>query len=834
MKTLRLIFLFGLFLFAIKSHAQHSNIETPLSINEDGSDPNSGAILDIQSSDKGVLIPRVDTSTVAQPTTGLLVYQPTDNSFYYYRGTTWSALLNSVGFDHSIIHDGDGDTRIQTEESPDEDVIRMDLNGDEILEIRRNAGDYTQYEMPNSNGTILLGENAGESLTSGSSNIIIGQNAAETITNSQQNVIIGADASNDATNGGQSIVIGYQAAENSLNNNQSTVIGFQAAENANQVFNNVLIGRRAGQNTVGGSNNIAIGQEAGRSLENAGSNVFIGFQANASGDGGSDNVALGSGAGRHNEGDHNVFIGPLAGENNRANDNVYIGQSAGTNNETGINNIAIGPFAGSNNLNGSQNIYMGQDAGRYDTSSYNIILGQSAARDGSGGDGNIVVGRSAAQQSIPGSGSVVIGDRAALSSRVFDGNVIMGNRAAYSVDSLYDNVVIGEEAFEGTGIGTASDNVIIGKSAASNADAGIQENTIIGSRSAFNLTLGERNTTLGYNAAHDIEFGSDNVSIGAFALQQNTDGNENVAVGNMALQNPFETGTFEQYRNTAIGHKAAWTLAGDGNIAMGHEAGNNMEDGDDNIYIGNQSGTKDGVGTAIGNDNIFIGNNTTYSPAVGGATIQNSVAIGHGAELALPNTIIIGANNPDIEVGIGTSVPSSKLDVEGRIKCQDPVDEDDAVTLGYLRANYPRSPQDIHINKDSTFNLAECATYCRELDLNGHDDWHLPSIEELVHFAGLDTALLFTSTLFDGVSKYAYSSQYAHDADAAYAYAFSGISGVNIEIEGGIGSNPTINPADTTIGFAETYSGYYTFSLSDAAIINPVQLNPPKSCACVR
>lgn len=60
-------------------------------VNTDGSTPDNSAMLDIKSTDKGVLIPRMsmtDRNLIALPATGLLVYQ-TDNTpgFYYNSGT---------------------------------------------------------------------------------------------------------------------------------------------------------------------------------------------------------------------------------------------------------------------------------------------------------------------------------------------------------------------------------------------------------------------------------------------------------------------------------------------------------------------------------------------------------------------------------------------------------------------------------------------------------------------------------------------------------------------------------------------------------------------------
>nr|NQU90258.1 hypothetical protein [Bacteroidota bacterium] len=67
-----------------------------ISINTDGSPPDSSAMLDIKSSDKGLLIPRLEfINRPAVPATGLLIYQ-TDNSpgFYYFNGNTWLKIAD--------------------------------------------------------------------------------------------------------------------------------------------------------------------------------------------------------------------------------------------------------------------------------------------------------------------------------------------------------------------------------------------------------------------------------------------------------------------------------------------------------------------------------------------------------------------------------------------------------------------------------------------------------------------------------------------------------------------------------------------------------------------
>ncbi len=84
----RLIFLIGLMSGVYGAMAQ-------VAINTSGSDPDGSAMLDVQSTSQGLLIPRMSASDrdgISSPATGLTVYVTDDNSFYYYDGTSWIQL----------------------------------------------------------------------------------------------------------------------------------------------------------------------------------------------------------------------------------------------------------------------------------------------------------------------------------------------------------------------------------------------------------------------------------------------------------------------------------------------------------------------------------------------------------------------------------------------------------------------------------------------------------------------------------------------------------------------------------------------------------------------
>ena len=93
MKTMKSLLAIALFvLMATISQAQN------VGINSTGATPDASAMLDVNSSTKGLLVPRMlasERSAISLPATGLLVYQ-TDGTvgFYYYNGSAWTFVGN--------------------------------------------------------------------------------------------------------------------------------------------------------------------------------------------------------------------------------------------------------------------------------------------------------------------------------------------------------------------------------------------------------------------------------------------------------------------------------------------------------------------------------------------------------------------------------------------------------------------------------------------------------------------------------------------------------------------------------------------------------------------
>jgi hypothetical protein len=71
-----------------------------VSINTDGSSADASSILDVKSTTKGMLIPRMTTAqrtAITAPANGLLIYDTDVKSFWYYNGTLWTNLVGNSG-----------------------------------------------------------------------------------------------------------------------------------------------------------------------------------------------------------------------------------------------------------------------------------------------------------------------------------------------------------------------------------------------------------------------------------------------------------------------------------------------------------------------------------------------------------------------------------------------------------------------------------------------------------------------------------------------------------------------------------------------------------------
>ena len=204
--------------------------------------PATSSALDITSTNKGLLIPRValistsDVATIASPVTSLLVYNSgfLPNGYYYWNGTLWVLLATGNNTDWSLT--GNSGT------NPANNFIGTTDAQD--LRFRR----ANQWAGTIASNVTSFGAQAGRTNTS-TNNVFFGSNAGELSSN--------AASSN-------MVAIGHQAmgAAGAQNVSQSVAIGSFAMQSpGGTATNNVVIGHNAGI-SLSTSNNVIIGQGA--------------------------------------------------------------------------------------------------------------------------------------------------------------------------------------------------------------------------------------------------------------------------------------------------------------------------------------------------------------------------------------------------------------------------------------------------------------------------------------------------------------------------------------------------------------------------------------------
>ncbi|AXG71657.1 hypothetical protein KORDIASMS9_03914 [Kordia sp. SMS9] len=318
------------------------------------------------------------------------------------------------------VADSDNDTKIQVEETTDEDVIRFDLEGTEYF--RMNAGKIATL---NNGFSVYIGENAGlNDDFSDNENVGIGYKALELNVTAGANTSIGAFSLGKSETGFSNTAIGTGAMQNNVSGDENVSIGVGSLGNIIDSNGNVGIGFNSGLNNTG-EKNVFIGSEATISgnisnrlvIDNSNTTDplidgdFLANTLNINGelsindnfsfpttDGTNGQVLSTNGSGAvswqsipitSNTG--NLFVGNNAGTNVSDSGNVLIGPRAGRDLTSNIDNTMVGNGAGESNT-GNRNTFMGYLAGQNNTGSDNTFIGYRAGQNNALGTNNVFIG----------------------------------------------------------------------------------------------------------------------------------------------------------------------------------------------------------------------------------------------------------------------------------------------------------------------------------------------------------------------------------------------------------------------------------------------------------
>jgi hypothetical protein len=108
-----------LFFFIVLLLISSSFLFSQVSVNTDGSNPDNSAMLDVKSTTKGMLVPRMtltQRNAISNPATGLMIFCTDDNKFYYNQGApntpNWLALNSQWVTDNSNVYIKSGNVGI--------------------------------------------------------------------------------------------------------------------------------------------------------------------------------------------------------------------------------------------------------------------------------------------------------------------------------------------------------------------------------------------------------------------------------------------------------------------------------------------------------------------------------------------------------------------------------------------------------------------------------------------------------------------------------------------------------------------------------------------------
>ncbi|MFZ1799948.1 MAG: tail fiber domain-containing protein [Chitinophagaceae bacterium] len=521
-KTITILCVMMLSIISKNSNAQTNTFPNSGAAGIGTASPDSSSLLEIKSSNKGLLIPRMvknKRDAIASPATGLLIYQTNSTpGFYYFDGTAWQAVAGTSSSSSPWTVNGTkifytkGNVGIGLQAPAYPLDVKGDINISSGSVFRINKQQVFKDDAPNQN--MFVGDNAGI-LNTGYNNTAVGPLSLNKNTIGNYNTAVGANSLTANTSGVSNTAVGEKVIFSNTTGSYNTAIGSGALYTGTTTNDNVAIGYQSLYKSNAGDN-VAIGY---RSMYNntAYSNTAIGSLALYSNTTGSGNLAVGAGALYSNTtASTNTAVGYNSQHlNTSGSANTSLGWASLDINAGGFNNTAIGKAAMENNVSGAYNTAVGSTALLNNTGSSNTAVGEKALQANTSGSYNTALGSGALQNNAT-NGGTAIGFQSLFSTTSGNYCTALGYQAGYSNTSGGVNLFLGEQA--GYANTTGSFNCYGGFHAGySNTTASF--NSYYGYGAGLSNATGNQNTFLGYEAGY-LATGDNNTFVG---YQSNTE-----------------------------------------------------------------------------------------------------------------------------------------------------------------------------------------------------------------------------------------------------------------------------------------------------------------------
>ncbi len=409
-----------------------------------------------------------------------------------------------------------------------------------------------------------------------------------------------------------------------------------------------------------------------------------------------------------------LTVGKGAGNNNST--NTASGVSALRNNTTGGSNTATGFNSLYSNTTGNSNVASGVNAlYRNTTGSNNTADGHSSLSNNTTGNSNTASGMSSLASNTTGSNNTANGSNSLYSNTTGGSNTTSGFNSLQFNTTGTNNTATGMSTLRNNTEGNF--NTAIGWISLFNNTTGLN-NTASGSEALYANTTGGNNTASGYNALRTNTTGSNNTALGynadvasnslynatAIGYNSSVTASNTIQLGNSSVTNvktsgtlttgtvtyPNTHGTSGQVLSTTGSGTLTWTTASGGG-SQWTSSSNNIYYSTGNVGIGTNSPSSKlhlvGAGASGDRNNML----RIESDNNASLTLKNTNANAGGGEYQLftsssnsnpslgAGSLAIYYDHPSAaayrfsintagNVGIGTGMPTEKLDVLGNVK----------------------------------------------------------------------------------------------------------------------------------------------------------------------